>query len=265
MSDHITLDIQGPIATITFNRPEARNALSQEARTGLGDFTAQVELDPKVRCVILRGAGGNFMAGGDIKGFKARQQLSPEQRKAEILKGIHGLHFAIYRLRRMPKPVLACVEGAAAGAGVSLVAACDLAIASADAFFILAYANIGLSPDGSSTYFLPRIMGMKKAMELTLLPERFDAETAKEYGLINRVVPSGELEAETAKLAERLAAGPTVAYGRAKALLESSLNTTLETQLELEGLAIADCMVTEDHEEGVNAFLDKRTPVFKGR
>ena len=265
MSDHITLDIQGSIATITFNRPEARNALSQEMRDGLGDFTAQVELDPNVRCVVLRGAGGNFMAGGDIKRFKARQHIPHEQRKAEILKGIHSLHFAIYRLRRMPKPVLACVEGAAAGAGVSLVAACDLAIASGDSFFILAYANIGLSPDGSSTYFLPRMMGMKRAMELILPPERFDAETAREYGLINRVVPSAELPTETAKLAERLANGPTVAYGRAKALMESSLNTTLETQLELEGLAIADCMVTADHEEGVNAFLEKRTPVFKGR
>lgn len=265
MSDDILLDIQGSIATITFNRPESRNALSAELREGLGEFTAQVELDPAIRCVVLRGAGGNFMAGGDIKGFKTRQQLSPQQRKAEILKGIHGLHFAIYRLRRMPKPVLACVEGAAAGAGVSLVTACDLAIASADSFFFLAYANIGLSPDGSSTYFLPRMMGMKRAMELTLLPERIDAETAKEYGLINWVVPAAELEAETAKLAERLANGPTVAYGRAKALLNSSLNTSLETQLELEGLAIADCMVTEDHEEGINAFLEKRSPVFKGR
>ncbi len=265
MSDHITLDIQGAVATITFNRPETRNALSQEMRTGLGDFATQVELDPKVRCLVLRGAGGNFMAGGDIKGFKARQELPPAQRKAEILKGIHGLHFAIYRLRRMPKPVLASVEGAAAGAGVALVAACDLAIAAADSFFILAYANIGLSPDGSSTYFLPRIMGMKKAAELTLLPERFDAETARGYGLINRVAPAGKLEEETAKLAERLANGPTVAYGRAKALLESSLNTTLETQLELEGLAIAECMTTEDHAEGVTAFLEKRTPTFKGR
>lgn len=265
MSDHISLDIQGAVATITFNRPEVRNALSPELRAGLGEFAAQVEQDPGIRCLVLRGAGGHFMAGGDIKGFKARQQLSPEQRKVEILKGLHSLHFAINRLRRMPKPVLASIEGAAAGAGLSLVAACDLAIASADSFYILAYANIGLSPDGSSTYFLPRMMGMKKAMELTLLPEKFDAETAKEIGLINYVVPAAELEAETAKLAERLANGPTYAFGRAKALMDSSLNNTLETQLELEGLAIADCMETADHNEGVNAFLDKRAPVFIGK
>ena len=265
MSEHITLDIQDSIATITLNRPEARNALSQEMREGLVEFTAQAGLDPKVRCVVLRGAGGHFMAGGDVKGMKARQELTPEQRKAEILKGLQGLHFTISRLRHMPKPVLASIQGAAAGAGVSLVAACDLAIAAEDSFFILAYANIGLSPDGSSTYFLPRIMGMKRAAELILLPERFDANAAKEYGLINRVVPTDQLEAETAKLAGRLANGPTVAYGHAKALLESSLNTSLETQLELEGHAIAECMTTEDHVEGVNAFLEKRKPAFKGR
>ena len=134
MSEHISLDIQGAVATITFNRPEARNALSPELRAGLVEFTTQVEMDASIRCLVLRGAGGHFMAGGDIKGFKARQQLSPEQRKGEILKGLHGLHFAINRLRRMPKPVLACVEGAAAGAGLSIVAACDLAIASADSY-----------------------------------------------------------------------------------------------------------------------------------
>ncbi|MCZ6557619.1 MAG: enoyl-CoA hydratase-related protein [SAR324 cluster bacterium] len=265
MSEHILMDVQDNIATITFNRPESRNALSQEMREGLMDFTAQAGLDPKIRCVVLRGAAGNFMAGGDIKGFQARQSLPPEERKALILKGIHGLHFAIYRMRQMPKPVLASVAGAAAGAGVSLVAACDLAIAADDSFFILAYANIGLSPDASSTYFLPRIMGMKRVAELTFLPERFDAETALNYGLINRVVPAAELEAETDKLAQRLANGPTVAYGHAKALLESSLNTSLETQLELEGHAIAECMVTEDHAEGVTAFLEKRSPQFKGR
>ena len=265
MSDHITLDIQDAIATITLNRPEARNALSQEIREGLIEYTAQLEFDDKVRCVVLRGAGGNFMAGGDIKGFRARQEMTPEQRKAETLKGIHLLHFAIFRLRRMPKPVLASIEGAVAGAGVSFVAACDLAIAADTSFYVVAYANIGLSPDASSTYFLPRLMGLKRATELIFLADRFDAETARKYGLINRVVPAADLEAETAKLAQRLANGPTFAYGRAKALLESSLNNTMETQLELEGHSIAECMTTEDHVEGVNAFLEKRTPAFKGR
>ena len=264
MSDHITLDVQDGIATITLNRPESRNALSQEIREGLIDYTARLEFDSKVRCVVLRGAGDHFMAGGDIKGFRARQEMRPEQRKAETLKGIHALHFSIFRLRRMAKPVLASIQGAVAGAGVSFVAACDLAIAADTSFYVVAYANIGLSPDASSTYFLPRLMGLKRATELMFLAERFDAATAKEYGLINRIVPEAELEAETAKLAERLANGPTFAYGRAKALLNSSFNNTMETQLELEGHSIADCMATEDHVEGVNAFLEKRRPTFKG-
>jgi 2-(1,2-epoxy-1,2-dihydrophenyl)acetyl-CoA isomerase len=265
MSQEITLDIQDSIATITLNRPEARNALSQEIRIGLGEFAAQLEVDAKVRCVVLRGAGGNFMAGGDIKGMRARQELSPGQRKAETLKGLHALHFAIFRLRRMAKPVLASIEGAVAGAGVSFVAACDLAIAADTAFFVVAYANIALSPDASSTYFLPRLMGLKRATELTFLAERFDAATAREYGLINKIVPAAELEAETAKLAQRLANGPTFAYGKAKALLDASFTNTMETQLELEGHAITECMNTADHVEGVNAFLEKRSPVFKGQ
>lgn len=265
MNDHISLDIDGSIATITLNRPDSRNALSLEMRTGLAEYAAQVEFDDAVRCVVIRGAGGHFMAGGDIKNFKRRQTLDHAQRKREVLTGLNILHYALYRLRRMPKPVLASVQGAAAGAGVSLMAACDLAIVAEDAFFYFGYANLGLSPDGSGTYFLPRLLGLRRTLEMTLLPERMDAATALDWGLVNRVVPAADLEAETRKLAERLAAGPTAAYGRAKALLEASFGNSLETQLELEGHAIADCMTTADHEEGVNAFLEKRAPKFQGR
>lgn len=265
MTDHITLEVQEAIAFITLNRPEARNALSLEMRDGLARFAAQLECDDQVRCVVIRGAGGHFMAGGDIKRFKTLQAVSDAERRQAILEGLHALHFAIYRLRRMAKPVLCSVQGAAAGAGVSLMAACDMAIAADDAFFTLAYAHIGLSPDGSSTYFLPRMLGLKKALELALLAERLDAREALEIRLINRVVATGELEAETLKLAQRLAAGPTYAYGRAKALMQASLENNMERQLELEGQSIADCMNTEDHREGVNAFLEKRPPVFKGR
>ena len=264
MSD-IKLDVQDHIAFITLNRPEARNALSTEIRTGLAEYTAQLEFDPAVRCVVLRGAGGHFMAGGDVKNFKQRQQLSDADRKRQVLEGLHLLHFAIYRIRRMPKPVLASVQGAAAGAGVSLMTACDLTIAADSAFFTWAYANIGLCPDGSGTFFLPRLVGMRRALEMAMLPERMDAAQALAWGLVNRVVPEAQLEAETLKLAERLAAGPTVAFGRAKALMNASFDNGLESQLELEGNAIGDCMCTEDHVEGVNAFVEKRMPDFKGR
>jgi 2-(1,2-epoxy-1,2-dihydrophenyl)acetyl-CoA isomerase len=265
MAADISMDIQDHIATITFNRPEARNALSMEMREGLAEYTAMAEFDPHVRCVVLRGAGGHFMAGGDVKSFKERQGLPGTERQLAVTRGLHTLHYAIYRVRRMPKPVIASVQGAAAGAGVSLAIACDLVIASEDAFFVLAYANLGLSPDGSSTWFLPRAVGQKRAMEMALLAERIDAETALDWGLINRVVPAAQLAAETDKLARRLASGPTLAYGRAKALLSASFDNTMEHQLELEGRSIAESMVTEDHVEGVNAFIEKRTPVFKGR
>ena len=263
MSD-ITLDIQDRIAFITLNRPEARNALSMEMRTGLAEYTAQLEFDPAVRCVVLRGAGGHFMAGGDVKLFKSRQQMPHGERKRQVLEGLHLLHYAIYRIRRMPKPVLASVQGASAGAGVSFMAACDLAIAADTAFFTWAYANIGVSPDGSGTYFLPRLIGTRRALEMAMLPERMDAAKALEWGIVNRVVPAADLEAETLKLAERLASGPTYAFARAKALMNASFENPLETQLELEGNAIGDCMCTADHEEGVNAFVEKRQPVFKG-
>lgn len=264
-SSHVTLDIHQHIATVTLNRPEARNALSLEMRTGLAESMARIEFDPDVRCVVLRGAGGHFMAGGDVKQFQRRQDLPVAERKQQVLEGLHLFHYAIYRMRTMPKPVLASVQGASAGAGVSLMAACDLAIAADDAFFVLSYANIGVSPDGSSTFFLPRLLGLRRTMEMVLLPERMDAATAREWGLINRVAPAAELEAETMRLAERLAAGPTYAFGRAKALLNASFDNSLESQLELEGHAIADCMGTEDHAAGVNAFVEKRTPEFSGR
>ena len=265
MSDHVRLDIQDNIATLTLNRPEARNALSVEMREGLSEYLTQVDMDSKVRCVVLRGAGGHFMAGGDIKGFRERQALSAEEKRGMLLRGIHDLHFAVYRMRKMAKPVIAGVQGAAAGAGLSLVAACDMAIAADTAFFTLAYAKIGLSPDASSTYFLPRMMGVKRAFELMYLADRLDAETAMEFGLVNRVVPEAELGQAVDEMAKRLAAGPTFAYGRGKALLNGSLHQTLESQLELEAFAIADCMDSEDFDEGTKAFVEKRLPVFKGK
>ena len=265
VSDHITLDVKDNIGTITFNRPEARNALSEEMRQGLSDYTHQMEFDADIRCVVLRGAGGHFMAGGDIKEFKKRETMEPVERKAVIIRFIHDLHYAIYRMRKMPKPIICAVQGAAAGAGVSLVSACDMAIAAESAIFTLAYAKIGVSPDGSSTYFLPRTLGMKKAFEMMYLADRFDAQTAKDIGLVNTVVADDALDDAVDRLARRLANGPTYAYARGKALLNSSLHETLESQLELEGYAIGDCMMTEDHIEGITAFLEKREPVFKGR
>jgi 2-(1,2-epoxy-1,2-dihydrophenyl)acetyl-CoA isomerase len=193
------------------------------------------------------------------------KEQSPEELRTHFLHRIHDLHGFVSAMRRFPKPIIASVRGAAAGAGVSLAAACDLIIASEDAFFTLAYCHIGISPDGSATYSLPRMVGVKKAMEMVLLGDRLDAEAMAAAGLVNKVVPAAALDEETAKLAGRLAKGPTRAYSHAKRLMYASINNQLEHQLQLEAEAFADCAGSEDFREGVSAFVEKRKAVFKGR
>lgn len=265
MNESVLVERDGAVATLTMNRPAALNALNAELNRGLIEATAELEVDPSVRCVVLRGAGGNFMAGGDIKVFGGWEGWSPEARRAAAQDFVHHMHPLVIRLRRMPKPVLASVEGAAAGFGLSLVLACDLAVAAEDSFFTMAYSALGTSPDGSSTYTLPRAVGLKRAMELAMLAERFDANTALGYGILNRVVATEALEAETAKLAARLAAGPTLALANTKALLNQSLQSGFDEQLQAELERFGECTASEDFMEGVRAFIAKRKPEFKGR
>jgi 2-(1,2-epoxy-1,2-dihydrophenyl)acetyl-CoA isomerase len=265
MSDYRT-SIDGPVATFTLDRPAALNALSTDMVVGMRQFFGEIERDPRVRCLVINGGGEHFMAGGDLKFFLGQFQSTPdrEARRRMFEEYIHALHPAIFTLRRMRKPVIASVQGACAGFGLSLAMACDLTIAADNAYFTLAYINIATSPDGSGTYFLPRLVGLKTAMEIALLGDRFDAATAKQRGLVNFVVPAADLAAETAKLAGRLAAGPTHAIGNTKALLNASLGRDLETQLAAEAASFADCAAADDMEEGLNAFVAKRRPVYKG-
>lgn len=261
---HLEVSQSNGITTLTMNRPEARNALSMEMRTQLTEALHDIEHDSSIRCVVLKGAGDHFMAGGDIKGMGESIKKSPEQIRKEFMLRIHDLHPIMFAMRRMPKPIIASCSGAAAGAGVSLAIACDLVIASEDAFFTLAYCKIGTSPDGSSSFHLPRAVGIKKAMEIALLGDRFDAQTAKNIGMINFVVPDSELEAETDKLASRLAEGPTHVYGNTKALFYRSLESEFESQLQAEAEYFSDCASRADFREGVTAFIEKRTPKFTG-
>ncbi len=260
----LEVSVENSIATLTMNRPEARNALSMEMRSALADVLHDIEQDNSVRCVVLKGAGQHFMAGGDVKGMGESVKKTPEEIRKEFILRIHDLHPIMFAMRRMPKPIIASCRGAAAGAGVSMALACDLVIASEDAFFTLAYCKIGTSPDGSSSFHLPRAVGIKKAMEIALLGDRFSAQEAKDIGMINFVVPDDQLGEQTAALASRLATGPTHVYGNTKALFYRSLESEFESQLQAEAEYFADCASRPDFKEGVTAFIEKREAKFTG-
>ena len=261
MNNTLLVDIRDQIATLTFNRPAVKNAMDYDLMIALKSSTEAVSGDANVHAVVIRGAGGSFMAGGDITQFHAHMDTLPQL----IVKEAREFHLAILALRRMGKPVLAVVEGACAGAGMSMMAACDLAIATDNAMFTLAYSNLGASPDGGSTYFLPRLVGYRKALELALMPDRFDAAAALNLGLVNWVVTPADLEARVSTIAKRLASGPTVAFAKTKMLMNQSLDMSLESQLEAEAQAFSDCARTNDIVEGINAFIGKRKPSFSGK
>ena len=265
MTSTIAVTIDAGVATLTLNRPDKFNALDDAMARDLNRMTAELATDETVRCLVVRGAGGNFQAGGDIEYFRASLDHDASARGDEIRVIIGEVHGAITNIRTMGKPVIAAVEGAAAGFGISLLAACDLAVAADNAKFTLAYCLIGTSPDGGSTYALPRMIGMKRAMELALLGERFDAVKAESMGLVNRVVPQATLEAVVEQLSVHLANGPTYAYGKAKTLLNQSWDNDLPTHLNAEMESFTECAISDDFAEGVKAFCEKRPAKFVGR
>ena len=261
---HVLAEIKDGIGWLTLNRPDQLNALSMEMRDLLIEHTAKFEKDSSVRCVVIRGAGTHFMAGGDIRGFHKSLTTEKEAHLAGFEMRVVRAHQLIYQIRRMNKPVLASVQGAAAGFGLSLILNCDLAIASDDAFFTLAYRHIGLSADGGATYFLPRVVGERKALEIALLGERFTAQDAKEQNILNWIVPSEKLADETAKIARKLADGPTFALGVVKKLIRTSFYNSWDEHSHREAEGLAACAATDDHFEGLNAFLEKRKAAFTG-
>ncbi len=261
---HLLAEVSDGIGTMILNRPASLNALSDEMVEGMIHWCGRFEADPSVRCVVLKGAGEHFLSGGDIKEF--RRQLLEERgaHLAGIERRVVDGHLAIARMRRMGKPVLAVLQGAVAGYGIGLMLAADLAIAADNSFFTMAYRHIGLSSDAGATYFLPRVIGERRALELALLGDRFDAARALDLGLVNWVVPSAELESETDRIARRLADGPTAALGEAKRLLRNSLDTSWDAQSADEAESIARLMATNDHLEGLDAFTERRPPRFSG-
>lgn len=257
----IELNIRDGVAHLTFNRPDAANSMTVELARDLMHATLACDEDPRVRAVLLSGAGRMFSGGGDLKTFAAKGEALPRYLKELTT----YLHAAVSRLTRMAAPVIAAVHGSAAGAGLSLACAADLVLAADTAKFTVAYTRAGLVPDGSSTYFLSRIVGLRRALELTLTNRVLSAAEAMTLGIVTRVVPEKSLLGEARALAAELAAGPTQAFAVAKRLLHSGWTGTLETQMELETRAIADIARTADAREGIAAFVAKRAPAFQAR
>ena len=265
-SDLVLFSSQDRVATITLNRPEARNALSPDMITDLAEALRSCR-SGEVRAVLLRGAGGAFCSGGDVKAFASQLEEGGPDGLSQHLRDLAGaLHReVILEIRRLAKPVIASIAGVAAGGGFSLMLACDVRIAASNSRFLMAYANIGAPGDGGSTFLLPRLVGAGKAMDLYLASEPLSAEAALELGLISQVAPAEDLDRHALETAMRLAQGPTLAYGRFKALMDRSWTNDLETQLEAETEGMADIARTGDFHEGIRAFTDKRHPWFQGR
>lgn len=252
---------EGGIAHVRFNRPEVLNAMDVATAVAFRDICRRLSEAVALRVIVISGQGPAFMAGGDIGSFHADPGGAPAMAQAII----EPLHQGLGILAELAQPVIVSCHGAVAGAGISLVLAGDLAIAADNARFGFAYARIGASPDGSLSWSLPRVVGLRRAMQLTLLGETIDAEAALKAGIVNQVVPAARREAETLALAHRLAAGPTVAYGCIKRLLRTSFEHGLIEQMDAERLSFCGCAATGDFAEGIDAFFGKRKAVFAGR
>ena len=246
------------IATLQFNRPAQLNALDVPTAQALLAAVQEIAADRSVRAVLLKGAGRAFVAGGDL----ATLQANPVQGAQDLLEPLNA---AVTLLHGLDAPVIAQVHGAAAGAGLSLMLMCDFVLAAEGTKFNLAYINLGTSCDVGASWALPRIVGVRQALEIALLGDAFTADDALRLGLINRVVPAAELDSATAALAQRLASGPTLAYGAMKRLMRASMDHTLPEQLAAEKDAFVHCAGTEDFRAGVEAFHQRQSPQFVGR
>jgi 2-(1,2-epoxy-1,2-dihydrophenyl)acetyl-CoA isomerase len=266
MTTHLIETFEDGIATLTFNRPEARNALTGELIQALSAAAPRLALDPKVRVVVITGAGGAFCAGGDVKGFvapKAEGAAAPtfDERVHAIRAGADFSRM----LHEMPKPTLAVIPGAAAGAGLSIALACDMRIAADNAKLTTAFSKIGASGDYGGSYFLTHLVGPAKARELYFTADVITGAEAAQLGIVNRAVPAQDLAREAQALARRLADLPTVALGYMKKNLNLAEHGSLANVLDVESIHMVRTMQTEDHKAASLAFVEKRPPVFKGR
>jgi 2-(1,2-epoxy-1,2-dihydrophenyl)acetyl-CoA isomerase len=247
------------VGKITLNRPEKYNSFVREMAQSLQNTLANCESDDSIRCILITGTGKAFCAGQDLK-----EAIDPQGPKIEQIVREH-YNPIIKRIREIEKPVIAAVNGVAAGAGANLALACDIVMATQSAKFIQAFSKIGLIPDSGGTYFLPRLIGLPKATALMMTGEPVSAEKAEQMGMIYAVFEDGEFESKSLELAKSISEMPTRGLGYTKNLLNHSLNNSLDNQLDLEADIQALSAKSEDHKEGIQAFLEKRSPVFSGK
>ncbi|MGI8559243.1 MAG: enoyl-CoA hydratase/isomerase family protein [Solirubrobacteraceae bacterium] len=255
---------QGAVAVVELNRPEALNAWNRQFGEDLLAAVQRASADPGVRAVLIRGAGRGFSSGADLKDMSGREERTPEGHVDVHTTLTERYHPIIRGIRAMEKPVIAAVHGPAVGIGLSLALSCDLILAAESAYFLLAFVNIGLVPDGGSSLFVPSRIGFTRALEMSMLGERIPASRALDWGLINAVHPDDELHASAEELAQRLAAGPTRAYAAIKRQLNNWLYSRIEEQLELEADVQQEMAGSGDFLEGVLAFMQKRPAQFGG-
>jgi 2-(1,2-epoxy-1,2-dihydrophenyl)acetyl-CoA isomerase len=251
------------VVTFTLNRPQALNSLNREMSNAFTPSIQKVLADPSVRVMIMQGAGDHFMAGGDIKGFGETLGVPGADRQKHYFDMIGQLHAGVELLQRSNVITICKIRGACAGIGMSFAIGCDLTIASDDAYFTTAYKVIGLTPDGGQSFFLPRLVGVKKAMELTLLSERITAAEAMQLGLLNRMVPKADLDAATDKLASQIVRSSPESMRGIKRLINTSMQSSFSEQLEAERESFSKCAGTDNFAEGIRAFIEKRHPKFE--
>lgn len=266
-TEDLLAENQDGVGIITLNRPEARNAMSGEMNAALSQTLADWELDPGVKCIVITGAGKGFCAGGDVKGMAASGDgtVGDNTIDGAIHKQRVNQRATAGKLFKMPKPTLAALPGAAAGAGLSYALACDMRVMASTAIMTTAFARVGFSGDYGGTYFMTQLLGTAKARELYYLSDRIDAAEALRLGLTNWVVEPEMLMDKTMEIANRLAQGPTVAYRYMKENLNRALVGDVDDCLDLEATHHVHCGQTTDHKEATKAFVDKREPVFFGR